>query len=89
MTEVAVTIHDVRKDGYPNMGTLVGQVAFIFDGCLVSGWPLSEEGDDGLRPWEANSDVGRHAAFYGVTKWVLFPKPIWEIEKTHAEGEVA
>jgi hypothetical protein len=39
---VIVKIHAVASDGLPDMDRLVGRVAFIFDGCVVSGWPLDE-----------------------------------------------
>jgi hypothetical protein len=72
-----ITVHEVAVDGLPDMNddTMTGRIAFIFDGCIVSGWPLS----DGL--WEANSDVGNGRPFGGVTHWVEFDRPIWEYER--------
>jgi hypothetical protein len=87
-----VTVHEIATDGLPDMAALVGRVAFIFDGCIVSGWPLvdPEEGlderdDEGRAMWEANSDVGRVVKFANVTHWVEFPVPVWEIERKPAE----
>lgn len=67
-------VFDVEKDGYPK-DWVPGTLAFIFDGCIVSGWPL-ENGN-----WEANSDVGRQGQFDkdAVKKYVVFDKPIWEL----------
>lgn len=62
--------------GLPDMKKLVGRVAFIFDGCIVSGWPLDMHPHD---QWEANDDVGRHGVFTGIEKYVVFDKPIWEL----------
>ena len=78
---LTVDLRDVAVDGYPNMDALTGRVAFIFDGCVVSGWPLYELGEDGFRTWEADSDVGRTGAFAGVRKWLVFPEPIHQIER--------
>lgn len=66
-------ILDVKKDGLPYMDKLTGRVAFIFDGCIVSGWPL-ENGN-----WEANEDVGRFGEFSGVEKYIVFDKEIWNL----------
>lgn len=68
-------VFEIEKNGLPNMDKLTGRVAFIFDGCIVSGWPL-ENGN-----WEANDDVGRPGQFSkdSVKKYVVFDKPIWEL----------
>jgi hypothetical protein len=82
--EMAVVVHEVAVDGLPNMEVLVGRVAFIFDGCIVSGWPLYpslyDDGDeyDGIT-WEANTDVGTHRRLAGVTHWVEFPYPLHQV----------
>ena len=73
--DVTVTVHAIADDGLPDFTTdrtLVGRVAFLFDGCIVSGWPLP----GGL--WEANTDVGHGRPFGGVTHWVEFPRPLRE-----------
>ena len=77
---LTVDLRDVAVDGYPNW-SVRGRVAFIFDGCVVSGWPLYELDEDGFRTWEADSDVGRTGAFAGVRKWLVFPEPIHQIER--------
>ena len=66
-----IQIHEIEVDGLPNMAELLGRVAFIFDGCLVSGWPLTNGN------WKANSDVGRDREFAGVTHWIEIKRPIW------------
>lgn len=73
--EIVVKVYEIAMDGLPDMDALTGRVAFIFDGCIVSGWPL--ENSD---MWEANSDVGNIKPFAGVTHWVEFPKPVWDLE---------
>ncbi len=79
-----VVVHEIATDGLPDMDALTGRVAFIFDGCIVSGWPLNLREDEAL--WEANSDVGDPAReFRGVTHWVEFPEPVWNYER----GKVA
>lgn len=90
MRELTVKVHEIAVDGLPDMEALTGRVAFIFDGCLVSGWPLT--GDDysedvieatkqhGLL-WEANSDVGHGRPFANVTHWVEWPEPVWDTER--------
>lgn len=67
-------VYEVEKDGYPE-DWQPGTLAFIFDGCIVSGWPL-ENGN-----WTADSDVGRHGEFHkdAVKKYVIFDKPVWEM----------
>jgi hypothetical protein len=89
--ELAVKVHEIATDGLPDMDQLTGRVAFIFDGCIVSGWPLTPYADfietyrkagvdhDGVL-WEGNTDVSHNRPFYGVTHWVEFPAPLWEVE---------
>ena len=74
-----VTVHEIAVDGMPDMEALTGRVAFIFDGSIVSGWPLDDVGDPGY--WEGNSDVARNVKFANVTHWVEFPVPVWEVER--------
>lgn len=77
MREVTIRIHDIAEDGLPDMDALVGRVAFIFDHEIVSGWPLHRrDEEDGSVLWEADSDIGRHGPFYGVTQWVEFPESL-------------
>lgn len=71
-------VYTIKQDGLPNMDKLVGRVAFIFDGSIVSGWPLRPD-NDGNVLWEADEDVGRHGVFNGVEKYVVFDVPVWEL----------
>lgn len=38
-----IIIHEIATDGLPNMEKMTLRVAFIFDGCIVSGWPLPKD----------------------------------------------
>jgi hypothetical protein len=88
--DMTIRVHAIAEDGLPDMDALTGRVAFIFDGCIVSGWPLhvdryARRTTPGFGEyhgqWEANSDVGHTRPFAGVTHWVEFPVPVWEIER--------
>lgn len=83
--QLTVRVHSIAEDGLPDMGALVGRVAFLFDGNIVSGWPLHVVPTDHSTPysgrWEADTDVGHNQPFAGVTHWVEFPVPVWEIER--------
>lgn len=81
-SELTIKLHQIATDGLPDMESLTGRVAFIFDGCIVSGWPLRELNEDGLPYWEANSDVGRNVKFDSVTQWVELPSPVWVLERS-------
>lgn len=78
-----IKIHDIATAGLPDMERLTGRVAFVFNGCIVSGWPL-RDGGNGETAWEADSDVGRGGAFFGVTHWVEFPVPVWKMKANTA-----
>jgi hypothetical protein len=83
--DLTVRVHSIAVDGLPDMDALVGRVAFLFDGCIVSGWPLHVVPTDHTTPysgyWEADTDVGNNQRFGGVTHWVEFPVPMWDIER--------
>lgn len=89
--ERAIKVHEIATDGLPDRASFpTGRVAFIFDGCIVSGWPLYS-GEDYDQPpysgyWEANDDVGRGVKFAGVTHWVEFDAPLWEIAPNVTEA---
>lgn len=85
MSTLTVTVHEIATYGLPDMDALTGRVAFIFDGCIVSGWPLHELNEYGKPYWEANSDVGRMTKFGSVTHWVEFPDPVWELARGNAD----
>lgn len=67
---------EISKEGLPdnNDKSLTGRIAFIFDGKIISGWPL-ENGN-----WEADSDWRTGwAEFADVKKYVIFDVPIWDL----------
>lgn len=78
MRELTVKVHSIEEDGLPNMDELTGQVAFIWDGVIVSGWPIDPNiiGEAGW--WEPSEDrFGGKVR--GVTHWVEFPEPTWNL----------
>lgn len=83
--QVTVAIHAIAQDGYPNLDVLTGRVAFIWDGHVVSGWPLQVDSDDRNSPftgrWEAaDNKLSSVREFAGVTHWIEFPDPVWDYE---------
>jgi hypothetical protein len=84
MDERIIKVHEIARDGLPSRSDFpTGRVAFIFDGCIVSGWPLYADPDDDTSSyaglWGANDDVGLNVKFADVTHWVEFDAPLWEI----------
>jgi hypothetical protein len=85
--QMTVTVHAIAEDGLPDMDSLVGRVAFIWDGAVISGWPITPGGDDdyGNHGWDASSDgvlwEGSEdrcgGPFGGVTHWIELPVPAW------------
>jgi|WetSurMetagenome_2_1015567.scaffolds.fasta_scaffold13470_3 hypothetical protein len=65
-------VFEIATDGLPNTRDpkLIWCVAFIFNGCIISGWPLKNGN------WEADSEVGRAGEFSGVEKYVVFDKKV-------------
>jgi len=83
--DMTIKVHSIADDGLPPED--MTNVALIFDGCIVSGWPLGngpdhDQGYSGL--WEADSDVGHRRPFFGVTHWVEFPMPLITVGKDAA-----
>ncbi len=89
---MTVAVHETAKDGLPDMEKLVGRVGVIWDGNVVSGWPIT--GDAAVRTrarhgldasdgdlWEGDSDVANGKVMLGVTHWLEFPRPVWELVK--------
>lgn len=37
---MTIIIHEIATDGLPDMERLALRVAFLHDGCIISGWPL-------------------------------------------------
>lgn len=86
MREITVRVHEIATDGLPDMesGGLTGRVALIFDGCIVSGWPLNSVGYPG--EWEGDTDVSHGRRFGGVTHWIELLEPAWNLERTVQGG---
>ena len=78
MKEITCKVYDIKEDGLydKNDESLNGRVAFIFDGCISSGWYLDEEDENDGLLWEANDDVGRSNTFGGIEKYIIFDESI-------------
>ena len=74
-----IKIHAVATDGLPNMEKLVGRVAYIWDGSIVSGWPVTNGFESGEQMWEP-SENRYGGPVIGVTHWLEFPEPFWNIK---------
>jgi hypothetical protein len=90
--QATIMVHEIATDGYPDMddNDLVGRVAFLWDGYIVSGWPLHANPEDHSTAhtghWEAADDkLSSVREFAGVTHWVEFPQPVWRYERAAAE----
>lgn len=90
MKQVTIKIHEIAKDGPPPAtpgwgfpDELVGRVAFLWDGNIVTGWPRYDQGESDV--WEADEDAGRRGLFFGVKHWVEFPVPIWDLTKEESK----
>lgn len=78
-----ITVHPVAEDGLPDMRAEgAGRVAFIRDGCVVSGWPVISDGMITADPlavlWEPSQD-GFGGPVAGVTHWIEFDVPAWAL----------
>jgi hypothetical protein len=101
MKTLEIKVHEIAVDGLPNddSGALTGRVAFIMDGCIVSGFwiprgespsvdeKLDKYGSDLPGAWEANDDVGDGRLYVGVTHWVEFPMMLGVIEEHKSAQE--
>jgi hypothetical protein len=85
--DIKVKLHSVAEDGLPDMDRLIGRVALIFDGCVVSGWPTGQ-GGGGAQLWEADTDVGHNRFLRGVTHWLEFPVPVWKLHLSPTPSKV-
>lgn len=87
---MTVKFHSVDQDGYPSYElTTTGRVAFIWDGYIVSGWPIHHivRRDGTTYPegtWQPADDrFGGPVA--GVTDWVEFPMSLWALFTAEAD----
>jgi hypothetical protein len=83
MKHAEIIIHSIAEDGPPDMSidNMIGRVCFIWDGCIVSGWPLGT-GEDADGPydgrWEPSEDrFGGPVT--GVEYWIELPVPAWKL----------
>jgi hypothetical protein len=81
---LTIQIHDIATDGLPDMANLTGRVAFLWNGAIASGWPLDNVGRPGQ--WETCEDALGMRPFVGVTHWVEFPVPLWELAPRATAG---
>lgn len=81
MKNARVKIHEIAKDGLPDTSDdgIVGRVAFLWNGSIVSGWPLTNIGRPDL--WESTENAMGTKPFSGVTHWVEFPVPTWRLDQ--------
>lgn len=95
-TEITVIVHNVERDGVPDMEAdrdLVGRIAYVWDGAIVSGWPIgmdvAEESTDldlGVQYWEP-SEGRMGGPVTGVEQWIELPYPAWSLQQTvHPEA---
>jgi hypothetical protein len=75
-----IIVHDVADGLPPDTDDMVGRVAFIWNGAIVSGWPV-RSGDPSRTfqgYWEPSEDaLGSGRKFHGVDFWVELPVPGW------------
>ena len=81
--DIQVKVHEIAVDGLPDMDSSTGRVAFIWDGAIVSGWPIGTvyggtEYSEQL--WEPSEDRFGGPVI-GVTHWLEFPEPVWNLSK--------
>jgi hypothetical protein len=80
-TSIEVTLHKISEDGMPDMHELLGRVAFIWDGYIVSGWPRPQDemDDPDESVWETADDTLGDWDFEGVEYWMEFPVALWDL----------
>lgn len=78
--EIVVSLHSIDEDGLPNEEQRTGRVAFVWDGYVVSGWPISPEFSSEPNLWEP-ADDRFGGPVRGVTHWVEFPVPTWRLQE--------
>ncbi len=83
MRKVEIIIHSVAESGLPDMDQLLGRVAFLHDGKIISGYPIKEydeEYDEEEGLWESTVDSLGGVTFYDVTHWIEFPETFTKLE---------
>ena len=84
MRTIGVKVYEVVKDGLPDPAdlTLVGRVAFVVGGCIISGTALQhvwEEHDGYPSFWKVDTDLMPNEQLGGITHWLEFPVAVWEL----------
>ena len=87
MKELTVKLMSIEKDGLPPTemksygqalkDEYVGQVGFLWDGNIYSGWSLYPEHSNDKGEWE-ESEFGHRLS--GVTHWIHFSEPFVTLE---------
>ncbi len=87
--EITIKLHDVIEDGFPEPGT---RAAFLWDGCIISGWPfivrdddekyencssLEEAKNDPLSVVWGGSEDAIGGPFGNVRYWFVVPDKLW------------
>ena len=81
MRTLTVELREVAVDGLPDMDAVLGRVGILWDGEIVSGWPISAEYGgirEGVQLWEPAEDRFG-GSLSGVTHYVVFPVSFWDM----------
>lgn len=78
MKDLTVQLCEISIDGLPDMQALAGRVAFLWDGHIMTGYPLLDKDPHG-HTWEGDSDFARPNGFAEITHYVIFPAPLAEL----------
>ena len=74
-----IIIHEIAIDGLPDMDALTARVAFLVDGCIVSGWPLPR--DEFSHLYDYKYVLGRRdAARSADTDFLAKGGTLWEAD---------
>ena len=72
---ITVILHEIATDGLPDGDMPGSKMAAIFDGNVITAWPL----DDPDKSWEGDTDVAHGRPMLGVTHWLEFQQPVYEL----------
>lgn len=92
MAEITVIVHDILTDGLPDMDddAMVGRVAFIWDGSIISGWPQRPGPgltyDNPLKAHWNGAEDRFHGPYAGVRYWLELPVAAWQIGREQGNG---
>lgn len=86
MEKIEIKIFDIDADGLPDIDSLTGRLAFLWDGAIFSGWPLFNihlKYPENNHPiyskydWECSENAAA-GVFAGVKKYIIFDKPLYD-----------